>query len=393
MAFTPYITQDKATEELLEQIIQIMRLDEALHTGIPAPLRVPMMNLVQLVNSYYSNKIEGNSSAPIDILRAEESTHEIEGDQGLQEVKRHIDAQRRLVNEPINKVTVCAKVTIARLHRELYVGVPERMLEMQSSEPAISARMVPGEFRKCEVRVGQHIPPTSQQMQSHLNDFARVYRLDWIHGQSRLLAAAASHHRLMWIHPFMDGNGRTGRLFTDQYLKAAGLSGSGLWSMSRGFARNIAAYYEMLRAADAQRQGGLDGRGELSDSGLWRWTRFFTETALEQLQYFSKLLEPERLNDRIDGYFEMRSRCALSGSKGEHLPELQMKCRDIYKTLLCLGDQQRNDIRARLGLDEATTQSLLSQMCLERLITLDCRQSVSLKLSRHAIDFLFPSLW
>jgi hypothetical protein len=39
MAFTPYITQDKATEELLEQIIQIMRLDEALHTGIPAPLR------------------------------------------------------------------------------------------------------------------------------------------------------------------------------------------------------------------------------------------------------------------------------------------------------------------------------------------------------------------
>jgi len=393
MTFTPYITQDKATEELLEQTIQIMRLDETLHTGIPASLRAPLMNLVQLVNSYYSNKIEGNSSAPIDILRAEESPHEIEGDQGLQEVKRHINAQRRLVNEPFNKVTVCAKVTIARLHRELYVGMPERMLEMQSFEPAMSARMVPGEFRKCEVRVGQHIPPTSQQMQLHLNDFERVYRLDWIHGQSRFLAAAASHHRLMWIHPFMDGNGRTGRLFTDQYLKAAGLSGSGLWSMSRGFARNIAAYYEMLRAADAQRQGGLDGRGELSDSGLWRWTRFFTETALEQLQYFSKLLEPERLNDRIDGYFEMRSRRALSGSKGEHLPELQIKCRDIYKTLLCLGDQQRNDIRARLGLDEAATQSLLSQMCLERLITLDCRQSVSLKLSRHAIDFLFPSLW
>lgn len=352
-----------------------------------------MMNLVQLINSYYSNKIEGNSSAPIDILRAEDSPHEIEGDQGLQEVKRLIDAQRRLVNEPINKVTVCAKVTIARLHRELYVGVPERMLEMQSFEPAISARMVPGEFRKCEVRVGQHIPPTSQQMQLHLNDFARVYRLDWIHGQSRLLAAAASHHRLMWIHPFMDGNGRTGRLFTDQYLKASGLSGSGLWSMSRGFARNIAAYYEMLRAADAQRQGGLDGRGELSDSGLLRWTRFFTETALEQLQYFSKLLEPERLNDRIDGYFEMRSRRVLSASKGEHLHELQIKCRDIYKTLLCLGDQQRADIRARLGLDEPTTHSLLSLMCLEGLITLDCRQSVSLKLSRHSIDFLFPSLW
>jgi len=352
-----------------------------------------MMNLVQLVNSYYSNKIEGNSSAPIDILRAEDSPHEIEGDQGLQEVKRLIDAQRRLVNEPINKVTVCAKVTIARLHRELYVGVPERMLEMQSFEPAISARMVPGEFRKCEVRVGQHIPPTSQQMQLHLNDFERVYRLDWIHGQSRLLAAAASHHRLMWIHPFMDGNGRTGRLFTDQYLKAAGLSGSGLWSMSRGFARNIAAYYEMLRAADAPRQGGLDGRGELSDSGLWRWTRFFTETALDQLQYFSMQLEPVRLAQRIDAYFEVRSRRLLPDSKGGYLPALQIECRDIYKTLLYLGDQQRNDIRARLGLDVTTTHDLLSQMSREGLITLEHRQPVSLKLSRHSIDFLFPSLW
>ncbi|UTL78917.1 Fic family protein [Pseudomonas putida] len=393
MAFTPYITQDKATEELLEQVFQIMRLDEALHTEIPALLRVPMINLVQLVNSYYSNKIEGNSSAPISILRAEDSPHEIEGDQGLQEVKRHVEAQRQLVNEPINKVTVCAKVTIARLHRELYVGVPERMLEMQSLEPSISARMVPGEFRKCEVRVGQHIPPPSQQMHLNLNDFERVYRLDWIHGQSRLLAAAASHHRLMWIHPFMDGNGRTGRLFTDQYLKAVGLSGYGLWCMSRGFAHNVAAYYEMLRAADTPRQGEIDGRGELSDSGLFRWTRFFTETALEQLQYFSKLLEPERLNDRIDGYFEMRSRRVLPDSKGGYLPALQIECRDIYKTLLYLGDQRRGDIHARLGVSERTTHGLLSQMSREGLITLEHRQPVSLKLSRRSVDFLFPSLW
>tara|TARA_R110001599_G_scaffold229825_7_gene429062 strand:+ start:298 stop:471 length:174 start_codon:yes stop_codon:yes gene_type:complete len=57
-----------------------------------------------------------------------------------------------------------------------------------------------------------------------------------------MLAAAAAHHRLMWIHPFVDGNGRTGRLFTNQHLSYVGLSGYGLWTISRGFGREVEAY-------------------------------------------------------------------------------------------------------------------------------------------------------
>lgn len=393
MAFTPFIRQDKAPEELQDQVVQIMRLDAALHAKIPGPLRVPMMNLLRVVNSYYSNKIEGNSTVPADILRAEDSLQELHGAKDLQEIKRHIEAQRRLNDEPIDKIEVCTKGAISRLHREFYNGVPNEMLDIQLNDRGETIRMVPGEFREIGVRVGQHIPPTVEQMHSHLNDFERVYRLDWIHGLSRFFAAAASHHRLMWIHPFMDGNGRTGRLFTDQYLKAAGLGGYGLWSMSRGFARNVAAYYEMLNAADHPRKGELDGRGELSDSGLLRWTTFFVETAFDQVQYFNTLLEPERLSERIDVYFEMRSRRALSDSKGEALPELRIEARDVYKTLLYLGDQQRADIQARLGVGERTTRSLLSQMAKEGLITLDGRKPVSLSLSRHSIEFLFPYLW
>ncbi|MCP4628982.1 MAG: hypothetical protein GY850_36560, partial [bacterium] len=40
-----------------------------------------------------------------------------------------------------------------------------------------------------------------------------------------------------WIHPFLDGNGRVVRLFTDYYLTNTGMDGYGLWSISRGFAR------------------------------------------------------------------------------------------------------------------------------------------------------------
>lgn len=393
MAFTPYILQDKAPDELQDQVVQITRLDAALHAKIPGPLRLPMMNLLRVVNSYYSNKIEGNSTTPADILRAEDAPQEVKGVKDLQDIKRHIEAQRRLNDDPIDPVDVCTKSAVSRLHREFYVGMPEEMLDIQLSEKGDTVRMVPGELRHLGVRVGQHIPPTVEQMHTYLNDFERMYRLDRIHGLSRFFAAAASHHRLMWIHPFMDGNGRTGRLFTDQYLKAAGFGGYGLWSMSRGFARNVSAYYEMLGAADHPRKGELDGRGELSDSGLLRWTRFFAETALDQLQYFSAQLEPERLSERIDIYFEMRSRRALSDSQGQTLPELRIEARDVYKTLLYQGDQQRADIQARLGVGERTTRSLLSQMAKEGLITLDGRKPVSLNLSRHSIEFLFPYLW
>lgn len=393
MAFTPYIPQDKAPGELQDRVVQIMRLDAALHAKIPTPLRVPMMNLLRVVNSYYSNKIEGNSTVPADILRAQDEHQEAGGAKDMQEIKRHIEVQRRLSDEPIDKVEVCTKAAISRLHREFYVGAPEDILDIQLNEQGETLRMIPGQFREFGVRVGQHIPPTVEQMQRHLNDFERVYRLDWIHGLSRFFAAAASHHRLMWIHPFMDGNGRTGRLFTDQYLKAAGFGGYGLWSMSRGFARNVATYYEMLNAADHPRKGELDGRGELLDSGLLRWTSYFVETAHDQLQYFSSLLDPEMLSERIDVYFEMRSRRALSDGKGVPLPELRIEARDVYKTLLYQGDQQRADIQARLGVSERTTRSLLSQMANEGLITLDGRKPVSLNLSRHSIEFLFPYLW
>ncbi|OEC32520.1 Fic family protein [Pseudomonas cuatrocienegasensis] len=395
MSFTSFIPQDKASEELQEQIVQIMRLDADLHAKIPRPLRMPMTNLLRVVNSYYSNKIEGNSTIPADILRAEaqDAPQEIKTSKDFQEIKRHIEAQRRLTDDPINPVEVCSRDSISRLHREFYVGVPEEMLDIQLNEQGDIVRMIPGEFRQHGVRVGHHIPPTVEQMLAHLGQFERVYRLDWIHGLSRFLAAAAAHHRLMWIHPFMDGNGRTGRLFTDQYLKAAGFGGYGLWSMSRGFARNTAVYYDRLNAADHPRKGDQDGRGILSDSGLLRWTQYFTETALDQVQYFSAQLDPERLSERINIYFELRSRGALSDSKGNALPELRIEAREVYKTLLYMGDQPRAELQARLGAGERTTRGLLSQMAKEGLITLDGRKPVSLNLSRHSIEFLFPYLW
>lgn len=70
-------------------------------------------------------------------------------------------------------------------------------------------------------------------------------------------AAAAVHHRLAWVHPFLDGNGRVTRLQTQLALHAQGLT-NGLWSPLRSFARTEANYKVSLKAADEHRPGDFE---------------------------------------------------------------------------------------------------------------------------------------
>ncbi|WP_232239557.1 Fic family protein [Pseudomonas alkylphenolica] len=351
------------------------------------------MEQLYKVNSYYSNKIEGNSALPADVLRPHEVLTGVKASKDLEEIKCHIEAQKRLADDSIADSLICTKDAVARMHRELYKGISDVHLDIKVNDEGESIRMVPGQFRDRGVRVGKHIPPTAEKLLSYMNWFEIAYRVDRHHGISPILAAAAAHHRLMWIHPFMDGNGRAGRLFTDQYLKSGGLVGSDLWSMSRGFGRNAEAYYAALNAADHVRKGDLDGRGELSDSGLLKFTRYFVETALDQVNYFNSILEARLLNQRIDTYFQQRHQEAFYAIKSEVVPEFRIKACEIYKDLLHHGDQSFGAIQTKLGLNESTTQTLLSQMADEGLIKWGGLKLVSLSLSRHSIEFLFPALW
>ncbi|MCE0975533.1 Fic family protein [Pseudomonas putida] len=393
MALTPFITQDSAPGDLQDAVVELGRLDAALHSNIPPPLRRPMTVLLRAVNSFYSNRIEGNATHPAEILHAQEVANESKLSDELLEIKRHIEVQKNLSLESVDKLETCTPSYLKRIHKEFYEGVPEKFLNITTNHNGDTVRLIPGEFRTTGVKVGKHIPPAADELRSYLNWFESSYRLDRLFGLTPILAAAGAHHRLMWIHPFLDGNGRTGRLFTDQYLRAAGLGGYGLWSMSRGFGRDVDQYYAALTAADRPRKGDLDGRGQLSDSGLLAFTRYFIETALDQVKYFSSLLEPHKLNQRIDVYFEMRQRGILTNSKGAVLPPLRIEAREIYKSLLYHGDQQRSDIQAKLNVSERTTRSILSQMADERLITSDPRKPISLSLSPNSIELLFPHLW
>ena len=90
-----------------------------------------------------------------------------------------------------------------------------------------------------------------------------------------IIAAAAAHHRLAWIHPFLDGNGRVIRLISYATLLDT-LDTGGIWSIARGLARNVDAYAHLANC-DLPRRNDLDGRGNLSEEALAEFTRFFLD--------------------------------------------------------------------------------------------------------------------
>src|SRR5271163_811870 len=123
----------------------------------------------------------------------------------------------------------------------------------------------------------------------------------------RITAIPAAHHRLNYIHPFPDGNGRVSRLMSHAMAHQAGIGAHGLWSISRGLARGLRSpreYKEMMDLADTPRQGDLDGRGNLSQRALIEFVLWFLRVCLDQVTFMSGLFELDGLLQRLRAYVQ-----------------------------------------------------------------------------------------
>ena len=188
-------------------------------------------------------------------------------------------------------------------HREFCSRLPPELLWVEDPKTKEKWKVIPGELRTRMVVVGVHvhIPPPPEDLTAFMARFETAYQSD--SKLRQLVGVAASHHRLVWIHPFLDGNGRVARLISHAMLKELGI-GSTLWSVSRGLARSVAEYKANLMAADEPRQGDLDGRGNLSRKSLIAFCEYFLAQCLDQVRFMEQLLAPSLLSDRIS------SRCS-----------------------------------------------------------------------------------
>lgn len=364
----------------LELTDQAARLAGMLHPDVS----LAVGKLVRSMNCYYSNLIEGHDTHPRDIDRAlkNDFSKEPEKRNLQQEAIAHIRLQRLIDEAPAEENIVSGKYLLW-LHGEFHEHLPDDLLWVKNPGTGEKVKVIPGQFRERDVVVGRHIPVEAEMINRFIERFESAYRIDRLGRMERVIAAAASHHRLLWIHPFIDGNGRVTRLFSHAYLKQIGL-GSSLWSVARGLARNTEDYKKFLSNADAPRQGDLDGRGNLSLKGLTNFCVFFLTVCIDQVRFIESLLKPTELLGRMEIYIQEEIRA-------KRLPQGSFP---LLREALLTGSFERGRAMELTGYKERQARSVLKALLDKGLLTSPSeRGPVSLGFPQFAVERLFHGLY
>jgi len=318
--------------ELTDLAVELAQRAAGLRRGLPEGIIESLSGLVRAMNCYYSNLIEGHDTHLTDIERAlkDDYSSDIEKRNLQLEAKAHIAVQKWIDEEDLKR----GATAVASL-QEIHYRFGE-LLQVENPDTGEVVNVVPGELRSRDVRVGRHVPVSPGAVPRFMERFESVYGS--LGKTDTILASAAAHHRLLWIHPFLDGNGRVARLMSDAMLSEA-LDAVRIWSVSRGLARDESGYKSRLTACDMGRRNDLDGRGPLSEEALAEFTRFFLTTCIDQVDFMERLMMPDRLLSRI----------LLWTEEEIHAGELPPQSRIIMRDVLYRGEIPRGEITRLLG--------------------------------------------
>jgi hypothetical protein len=122
----------------------------------------------------------------------------------------------------------------------------------------------------------------------------------------------------------------------------------GLWSASRGLAQHQNEYNTFLAACDAGRRGDLDGRGNLSESSLAEFTKFFLATCLEQVRFMRMRMRLDEIGAHVDGWGEASAMFGHAGAADVRRQPLHPSASNIVKALLHGGTLSVGECRGLL---------------------------------------------
>ena len=350
--FEPLIISEGARGrgELNDMALELATRSEGFRRSLPEPIVSALSDLVRSMNCYYSNLIEGHNTHPIDIERALNNDYSADPEKrNLQlEAKAHIAVQR-WIDEGGMQEPPTSPGAVCEVHRRFCELLPPELLVVEDPSTKEDVPVIPGELRTRDVQVGRHIaisPGAVPRFLERLHDgYRHLGRIDSI------LAAACAHHRLLWVHPFIDGNGRVARLMSYAMLRSS-LDTRGLWSVARGLARTVKAYKGHLAACDLPRRNDLDGRGTLSEEALTEFTRYFLSTCIDQVAFMEGLMKPDRLRDRIMIWTEEQIRADILPPKSEV----------VLKTILYQGVLERGEVASLLGVSDRAARRVTSAL-------------------------------
>ena len=204
-----------------------------------------------------SSQIEGTQASLIDVLQKDRKNEKIKD---TEEIVNYIKATNYAFKR-LEELPLCMRL-IKETHSILLSGV-------RGNEKS------PGEFRKsqnwigyagCKLNTASFVPPAPGEMEKSLTDLEK-----YIHEDSfipNLIKIALIHYQFETIHPFLDGNGRMGRLLIVLFLKERGLIEYPVLYLSYFFKKNRNRYYELLN--------NVRIKGEFEE-----WIKFFIEGICE----------------------------------------------------------------------------------------------------------------
>jgi hypothetical protein len=160
----------------------------------------------------------------------------------------------------------------------------------------------------------------------------------------------------------------------------------GLWTLSRGLAREREAYFRNLSAADERRWNDLDGRGNLSDRALSEFCCFILKTMLDQINFMSGLFQFDLLARRIDGYLQVE-RADLPTKDRERLSRL-------LRAALIEGELQRGRAGEILGMSSSGARAVIRLALREGLLDSPSEKgTLSIVFSSKTLESYFPKLY
>jgi Fic family protein len=247
-----------------------------------------------------SSRIEGTQSSLSDLLLFEATRVEKRGD--VKEVQNYVRAMEYGLNR-LNELPLSLRF-IRELHSVLMEGVR-------------GSHATPGEFRQSQNWIGSpgatldeatFVPPPVPEMQECLNQLEK-----FLHAETRLpplVEAALVHYQFETIHPFLDGNGRIGRLLVTLLLCQRNVLGKPLLCLSAFFEQHRQEYYELLL--------------KVSSAGAWRkWIEFFLQAVVEQSA--DAVTRSRRLQELLRSYTQLARDRHLPPTAGQLVELILMK--------------------------------------------------------------------
>lgn len=336
--------------EITDLALDLAAKSSGFRRSLRPNIAASLADLVRSMNCYYSNLIEGHATHPIDIERAMNGDYSKDAKKrDLQlEAKAHIAVQK-WIDEGGLTGRAFTLDGICETHRRFCSLLPPDMLWAENPDTQERIPITPGELRRRDVIVGSHqaispgaAPRFFQRFESAYNRLGKT---------DSIIAAATAHHRLLWLHPFLDGNGRVARLMSHAALLEK-LDTGALWSVARGLARNVATYKSHLAACDLPRRNDLDGRGTLSEEALAAFVRFFLRICIDQVEFMEGLIQPDKLRVRI----------ALWAEEEARLGNLPPKAKDVLEVLQYRGELPRGDLAEIVGVGERQARRIVETL-------------------------------